>query len=173
MLTMVIVALTFSECKKYDEGPGISFRSKQHRVQGEWDITSFTINDIDALHTTNSGVAPCQGGGTVSYTTETTFTRWIWTFEKNDWNFTASITDKQLDPVSTFNSCTDEYTYNDATDTDAGGWKFISNKERIEITFNSGNFSTIAFEIKELREKEMKLEGYNATDLWKITFKKR
>lgn len=39
-LIMVIfaVAITFTSCKKYEEGPALSFRSKKARVVNEWKI---------------------------------------------------------------------------------------------------------------------------------------
>jgi hypothetical protein len=39
--------LIFTECKKYQEGPLISFRSKKSRIEGKWKYSKVLLNDIE------------------------------------------------------------------------------------------------------------------------------
>ncbi len=48
-LIPLVTAILFSACKKYKEGPLISFRSVEKRITGTWQITEFTGNGIDSL----------------------------------------------------------------------------------------------------------------------------
>jgi hypothetical protein len=68
--------------------------------------------------------------------------------------------------------CKDYYTTTNKTDLDKGTWQFTSNKEQMEIKFFS-NPTTMIFDIKELREKEMKLEGIVDGEIVRITLSKK
>lgn len=41
---LLVGLITFSACKKYEEGPGISLRSKSSRLEGDWKAEEFYIN---------------------------------------------------------------------------------------------------------------------------------
>ncbi|MBN4071232.1 hypothetical protein JYT72_01855 [Crocinitomix catalasitica] len=43
LLTLIVVS-----CKKYDEGPAISFLSKKSRVANTWVFESYTIDGVDS-----------------------------------------------------------------------------------------------------------------------------
>ena len=45
----LLCVLVISSCMKYEDGPCISFRSKDERLQGLWKLTFFTVNGIDSL----------------------------------------------------------------------------------------------------------------------------
>ncbi len=47
LFTLICLTLIFSSCKKYEEGPGISLRTKKARVVGEWKMEKLFINDED------------------------------------------------------------------------------------------------------------------------------
>lgn len=47
LFTLICFTLIFSSCKKYEEGPGISLRTKKARVVGEWKMEKLFINDED------------------------------------------------------------------------------------------------------------------------------
>ncbi|HYV91915.1 MAG TPA: hypothetical protein VE978_09030 [Chitinophagales bacterium] len=49
-LGKVIFLLTcFSSCMKYDDGPCISFRGEEKRLEGEWLLKYWTVDGIDSL----------------------------------------------------------------------------------------------------------------------------
>lgn len=41
------LVLTLSSCRKYEDGPSVSFRSKQARVTNVWKVVSISRNDLD------------------------------------------------------------------------------------------------------------------------------
>lgn len=42
-----LLTVGFLSCSKYEEGPGISFRSKKERLANSWRIESITVNGIE------------------------------------------------------------------------------------------------------------------------------
>lgn len=44
---ILIIAFLYS-CGKYEEGPKVSFKSRQKRIEGLWKIHKLTVNDIDS-----------------------------------------------------------------------------------------------------------------------------
>jgi len=47
LLVAIIAIPTFQSCKKYENGPTISFRSKKARVANDWAISSYQEGGID------------------------------------------------------------------------------------------------------------------------------
>ncbi len=39
--------LSFSACKKYEDGPGLSFRSKATRIANTWKYKSYVVNGVE------------------------------------------------------------------------------------------------------------------------------
>ena len=161
-------------CKKYEDGPGLSLRTKKERATAEWEIKSYTYNGVDALYSKYDNDLSCSGSGTIYYTTEYKTTRWIWNFKEN-----GDITEeymssyKSLDFDLSYDLCDDYYTTENTTTLDKGTWQFSSNKEEMEIKFVSNPNVIWTFELKELREKEMKLEGIIDGEIVKITLSKK
>lgn len=56
----VFLMVGLNSCGKYEEGPGISLRSKTKRIEGEWKIDRVTQDDIDV---TNAFPAVVQNFG--------------------------------------------------------------------------------------------------------------
>lgn len=44
LLTMILVLLGLCSCKKYEEGPALSFRSPETRLCRTWQVTNVVIN---------------------------------------------------------------------------------------------------------------------------------
>lgn len=55
------ILLLFITCKKYDDGPALSFRSKMNRIIGYKKITSYTIDGSDSLASVDSLFSGCSG----------------------------------------------------------------------------------------------------------------
>jgi len=47
---MLVFTVLLSACKKYKEGPAISFRSSLNRIEGTWKVDKLYINDIDSTN---------------------------------------------------------------------------------------------------------------------------
>ncbi len=48
---VAFIAVGFASCSKYEEGPNISFRSKEARLTNNWGIESVTINGVEQAET--------------------------------------------------------------------------------------------------------------------------
>lgn len=47
LLTLILFAVLSSACRKYEEGPSFSLRSKIERVSNDWNFQSLARNNID------------------------------------------------------------------------------------------------------------------------------
>jgi hypothetical protein len=50
---ILIITIVLSACR-YEEGPFLSFKSKEKRITGLWEIDELKINDLDYLSTYNT-----------------------------------------------------------------------------------------------------------------------
>ena len=46
LIIVLLASLALGSCNKYDEGPGLSLRSKSHRLCGNWSVTETYVNNI-------------------------------------------------------------------------------------------------------------------------------
>ena len=46
---LIGITTIITSCKKYEEGPCISFRSPLKRIYGYYNLSSYTINGVDSL----------------------------------------------------------------------------------------------------------------------------
>ena len=160
-------------CKKYEDGPGLSLRTKKARATAEWIVKTWTSNGVDVLNSKYDGDFTCIDGVKVDYSYGYTTTRLTWNFKENGDISSEDIwVDKSPDYDLSYTLCNDYYTTTNYTDLDKGTWQFTSNKEQLEIKFFS-NPTTMTFDIKELREKEMKLEGVVDGEIVRITLSKK
>jgi hypothetical protein len=179
LLILFIGLLTLTGCNKYSDGPLLSLRTKKQRAVAEWDVKSFTYNNEDVLNSSYSSSLTCSDGYSVYFTDEYKIPRMIWTIEKTGtFNIETTYDNRYLLFDVAYDLCYDSYDYDNGTELDKGEWQFTSNNEKIEFKFNTSNFWSNSgdvweFEIKELREKQMKLEGIVDGDILKITLVKR
>ncbi len=54
MLVAAVMLFTAS-CSKFEDGPGISFRSKENRLIGKWKLTKWTEKGVDVTETNTDG----------------------------------------------------------------------------------------------------------------------
>ena len=47
LLTLFVIVITISSCRKYEEGPNVSLRTKKARVTNNWRIESASLNGVD------------------------------------------------------------------------------------------------------------------------------
>lgn len=47
LLSITIILILFVGCKKYEEGPSMSLRTPEKRIEGWWKVTEFNIDDIN------------------------------------------------------------------------------------------------------------------------------
>lgn len=68
LLLVFISIITFDSCKKrYEDGPLISLRKPETRLQGTWEVTNYKINDVESIQyfTDSCGcsISFCFAGG--------------------------------------------------------------------------------------------------------------
>lgn len=51
LITFIIFAISFSSCKKYEEGPTVSLLPKKARLVGIWKLKKLTFNDRNIILT--------------------------------------------------------------------------------------------------------------------------
>lgn len=106
ILLLTIIASMFFACKKYEDGPTISLRTKEKRLVGKWELTESNIDSITqvaeiVIEFEDDGTAsltpfiktnsPISIGGNISMNAE-----WKWTYKKEGIQMsvdTKSITD--------------------------------------------------------------------------------
>ncbi len=171
LLFIVFGLITFTGCSKYEEGPGISLRTKKSRVVGEWQVTTFKINGADYLHLTYSAVFHCSSGSSFNYT-NTGNIKIEWTFKKD--GSSASVVNTAshvLDYFSSDAQCAAIYNDSNDSTSDTSTWEFASDKEDLKFTYSDGTSET--WNIIELRENEMKLKLIDGTDIIEVTLEKK
>jgi hypothetical protein len=47
LLLILFIPLLFISCKKYEDGPSISFRTAEKRLSGKWRLSALSYNDKD------------------------------------------------------------------------------------------------------------------------------
>jgi hypothetical protein len=171
MLVTLLTASTFlTSCKKGEDDPFLSVKSRKSRVVGEWKMISGTSTEIDQNSTytttttiTYSGTSAAESETIASSTSTTTTTSdYSYTQEfifDKDGSFSGTIVEDGI--TTTF-----EGTWNFT-----GGVKEAKNKSQIILTYSKtvydgntytydGNIFTDIYDIKELRSKKMVLTRY-------------
>jgi hypothetical protein len=49
ILILIVLTAVLEGCKKYEEGPWLSFRSAEKRIYGIYRLTQYDVNNIDSL----------------------------------------------------------------------------------------------------------------------------
>lgn len=151
-------------CKKYEEGPLISFRTKQHRLEGKWQL------EVNGTWYIRRDMVTCKNGGFVDpaddkYKKDSE----TWEFTEDKLNISTVWTYLYVDEFRTRDECKLFYLPEfQQTNNSSATWEFDDKKENVIITNSSGAKS---YEIIELREKEMKLKLTEKGDVTTYTFK--
>ncbi len=100
ILALLLVAAfaipTFQSCKKYENGPSISFRSKASRVANDWAISSYMEDGVDKtnIHVSDVMTLTKDGGATYKFTdngaTITMTGNWVFDTKKENITFTST-----------------------------------------------------------------------------------
>jgi hypothetical protein len=83
VLLGVALLVGTTSCKKYEEGPGISFRSKASRVANTWIIDQYVDADGDIDKETDSDTFELTKDGKVTVTYGSTSQTGTWEFQKD------------------------------------------------------------------------------------------
>lgn len=96
-LTTLLIGLTLifgTSCGKYEEGPGISFRSKKARVANEWIVDQYVYANGDVEKESESNILELtkDGGVTVIFSGGTLTGAWEFVKDKEEISFNFSGT---------------------------------------------------------------------------------
>jgi len=172
-LTLSIAILV--GCKKYEDGPFISFRTKRARVEGNWNVTLYSYGNFNLLGLLNNSLLyNCQNGGYVLCNTFNQITNFKMQFTKTGkYSWHRNTTSCIVNENKTINTCSPCYDTIYNYESYNGRWRFNDDKTELTITnfiFNpfimlehpvppsSHHLKTIKWNIIELRENQMKLK---------------
>jgi len=165
-----IIFCSIVSCKKYENGPSISLRSAESRVSGDWSVTFWSDNNEDCIHGSQTDFYTCTDGYDVYYTYTWDYTNLSYTFNKNgQFTYSRTYTDRS---ASDHTSCNVEYVNGGGTENGSGSWELQSKNTKLQMQYNGDNIIS-TYDIKELRESEMMLEGNYGGSIIKMTFEKK
>ena len=102
IICIITSALLLTDCKKYPEGPGVSFRSKKERIANTWKLSKYYENSVDL--TSNFNTAYTKFSFVTTKNGNYTITREIYsvlsTTETGTWTLTSSKTTLNLFPAT-------------------------------------------------------------------------
>lgn len=165
ILLGITILNLWQSCKKGPEDPFFSIHSRLARVTGEWNITSYKVNDKDSLRRVADSIGPYVGFCGSEIDKVILNYKYVWTFEKTGAFEEKLIIDSSYiyDIANNTPICKDSL-YKDSSQTViVAEWNFtgkvgdLKNKEQILI-LDPETKKSLLFDIIELRNNEMKLE---------------
>ena len=168
LILLILLLAALSSCKKYEDGPGITVRTAQHRVVNNWHVTNFVINNESQMYASSPEDIMTNCGYPVSCAFTINTPLFKWNFTDSKFSAVQDIHMKLPDYTATYNNCVAGYIESDTTLSYVGSWSFTEKKQMLQMNFDDG--TVWHFTITELRERIMKLSGYVGTDLYEITF---
>ena len=91
----LITISTFESCKKYEEGPGFSLRSRTERVSNNWKVENYKINGADYTSLLSGYSEVFEKSGAYSYHLDGVSGTGQWTFQNDDETIKVNGTDAQ------------------------------------------------------------------------------
>lgn len=94
-------ALTVSSCGKYEDGPGISLRTKKARLTGEWDVKEYVDGSTGATTADNStATTTIDKDGTYTYKDGSTSISGTWIFASDKERLSVTFTSGSFSSTS-------------------------------------------------------------------------
>lgn len=90
-----LIMLGLESCKKYPEGPAISFRSKAERVANTWKVDNYKINNSDYTSFVTNYTETFTKDGDYSYVWGSVDGSGKWAFQNNEMEIKLNGTDNQ------------------------------------------------------------------------------
>lgn len=171
MLFTVLVGV-LGQCKKGEDDPFLSIRSRKARVAGEWSLTSGTAS---YMNSNNNGSNQSSSSSNITYS-GTSYTE-VWSYTSG--SFTDNGTDTEAYTLKMTFEKDGNFEMTETMGVDLyskkGTWNFTGgigehkNKQQVVIHFTSevatggyfnnktGNATDVTFDLKELRSKKMVL----------------
>jgi hypothetical protein len=105
LFCIITSALLLTECKKYPEGPSISFRTKKARIINSWKVSKYLENNVDLTTNfnsvfTNFSFITSKDGEYKIIKVVRVFSTNVTTTEYGNWNLASNKKTLNLTPVS-------------------------------------------------------------------------
>ncbi|MCK9480292.1 MAG: lipocalin family protein [Bacteroidia bacterium] len=129
--TLMFVAVNFTSCKKYEEGPSMSLRSKKARLAGEWKLDKVIYNgkDITSEFLQLMGTVELNiekdGTAEMFYGTQRDESTWEFNSGKDKVIFTDTR-DKETTTLTILRLTNSEFFAEEVDDSDKYRWEFKS-----------------------------------------------
>ncbi|MBX7108151.1 MAG: hypothetical protein K1X61_05825 [Chitinophagales bacterium] len=179
ILIGVTILNLWQSCAKGPEDPFISFHSRKARVTGDWNITSYTVNNKDSLRRVADSIGPYIGFCGSEIDKLILNYKYVWSFDK-DGGFKSKLTIDSsyiYDIANNTPICKDSLYKDSSTVITVAEWNFtgnigdLKNKEQLLI-LDPYTKKSLLFDIIELRNNEMKLERDTIDPLTSIAYER-
>ena len=173
-LLLFLFIFSFNSCKKYEDGPGISFRPKVNRLAGVWEVVE--LQDAFTGDLLNYNFSEINSGTTTDIKEIRNITI---EFEKNG-NYILKVTAKNTTIVTDIGGGVISTSSVNSTDFDKGVWEFSDDKESIKFRANDpyhsylidlldvGNYiDQVGIKISRLTKKEFNYSD-DYGNIWKL-----
>jgi len=167
---LLVIAIAFGACKKYEEGPGFTLRGKKGRLKGGYLVISHTEDGVSTLDPVSYEYSyNCISGGTLDFTDSYVETRYYAFSKDGEWEIFhyQEVTTHSVDLAA----CTaPEYTNWDWVRDAWGTWEFIDDEASIRLTYDDEDFVNPAedWEIVKLKNKSIKFKRTDGSKLHEV-----
>lgn len=167
-MALALVLFTLASCSKYEDGPGISLRSKKSRLVGDWVATKFVDEDgQDLLEVSGTETFYCLTGESFPFNYSSSSTFHLSFNKDGSASSQSEYNYNSIDYSASYDACQPIYLSGTDNDESDFTWEFDNNKEEIKLTYSDG--STENWKILELRESQIKFRFDNGQTAYEIT----
>ncbi|MFN0030991.1 MAG: hypothetical protein ACKVOR_02415 [Flavobacteriales bacterium] len=98
-LTCIVAIGTLASCNKYEDGPGISLRSRRERVANTWQVENYKVNGSDLTSLVADYTETFTKDYDYSYQWGSLDGTGTWVFQNNDEEINLTGTDDQTSRI--------------------------------------------------------------------------
>ena len=155
-IILFVTTIVFSGCKKYKEGPLISFRSVSTRLIGVWQVTEYISNGVDSLQYYNDS---CGANLYISNFEDynNRFNMFFDQYSKKDFHSIIILSDNRKELyVSSFIDDFGKYFNGPFSPNTESNWNILklTNKElKVTVDINNKNYRMSLKKISDLNGK--------------------
>ncbi len=80
-MVVAVAGMTVTSCKKYDEGPGFSLKTKKGRIAGEWQVDKYITSGGTETQDNANTVITYEKDGTYKYSNDGGSFTGTWKFD--------------------------------------------------------------------------------------------
>lgn len=160
LLLALIILIPAGSCKKGEEDPFISFRSRKKRITGRWNYTSYKLDNEPSLEYTVQDSYfddNCNANVTETYKWEQKLGLEL--KEDKQFIFNAYL---WLDYDKVYQGqtiCSDEHLNQNFYAVEDGTWELAGDKDKLVLYYDDSLNTMESYDVIRLSNKELKLSG--------------